>query len=86
MDDYSIVFARSARHELESLESRITSRIIRRIEALKENPRPIGCRRIRGSGNLWRIRVGTYRVIYAVYPSEQIVDIVAVRHRSEAYR
>jgi mRNA interferase RelE/StbE len=34
---------------------------------------------------LWRIRVGDYRVVYAVYDDKRIVDIVAVRHRSKAY-
>lgn len=86
MDEYAITIARSAHRELESLEAQIINRIIPRIEALSVNPRPVGCRRIRGSENLWRIRVGTYRVIYGVYESDRTVDIVAVRHRSEAYR
>ncbi len=56
------------------------------VEALAQNPRPLGCRRLRGFENLWRIRTGDYRVIYQVFDDEMVVDIVAVRHRSQAYR
>jgi mRNA interferase RelE/StbE len=85
MADYSITFARSARKELESLDASVVRRIFPKIEALAEGPRPKGCRKVRGEKNLWRIRVGDYRVIYAIYDDNRVVDIVAVRHRSVAY-
>ena len=86
MPEYTITFARSARKELERLSANIVSRIFPKIEALAQNPRPLGCRRLRGFENLWRIRIGDYRVIYQVFDDEMVVDIVAVRHRSQAYR
>ena len=85
MADYSIIFARSARKELESLNASIVQRIFPKIAALAKAPRPKGCRKLQGEKNLWRIRVGDYRVIYAVYDDKQVVDIIAVRHRSTAY-
>ncbi len=85
MADYTITFARSARRELEALEATIVSRIFPKIEALAKEPRPRGCRKLEGEKYLWRIRVGDYRVVYAVYDDERRVDIVAVRHRSKAY-
>jgi len=84
--DYSVVFARSARRELERLAAGVARRIIARIEALTSNPRPPGCVKLQGADNLWRIRVGEYRVIYSLDDSARIVDISAVRHRSDAYR
>ena len=86
MDNYTITFARSARKELESLDATVVSRIFPRIEALAKDPRPRSCRKLRGEGNLWRIRVGDYRVIYAIYDAERTVDVTGVRHRSKAYR
>jgi mRNA interferase RelE/StbE len=86
MPEYTVVFARSARRELEKLSDSVIERMLPKIERLMENPRPNGCRKIQGSDNLWRIRVGDYRVIYSVDDPQRIVDIVAVRHRSEAYR
>lgn len=85
MADYTITFARSARKELERLEAAVVKQIFPEIEALAKRPRPKGCRKLRGSKNLWRIRVGDYRVIYAIHEDNKQVDVVVVRHRSEAY-
>jgi mRNA interferase RelE/StbE len=84
--DYSVVFARSARRELERLQTGVARRIIARIEALASNPKPPGCVKLQGADDLWRIRVGDYRVIYSVDDEACSVDISAVRHRSDAYR
>jgi mRNA interferase RelE/StbE len=85
MADYSITFARSARKELESLNAPVVQRIFPKIGALAKEPRPRACRKLRGEKNLWRIRVGDYRVIYAIYDDKKVVDIIAVRHRKVAY-
>ncbi len=85
MGDYSIAFARSARKELEALDEAIIKRLLPAIEALAKQQRPKGCRKLRGAKNLWRIRVGDYRVIYSIYDDKRIVDISAVRHRSKVY-
>ena len=85
MADYAITFARSARKELEALDGAIVQRVFPKIEALATDPRPTGCRKLQGEKYLWRIRVGNYRVIYAIDDDQQLVDIVAVRHRSKAY-
>jgi mRNA interferase RelE/StbE len=83
--EYTITFARSARRELEALDARLVQRIVAAIDALAREPRPRGCRKLRGESNLWRIRIGEYRVVYAVYDARRLVDIIAVRHRSKAY-
>ena len=84
--EYQIVFARSARRELDDLPRSLGLRILRRIESLTLTPRARGCRKLVGSTNLWRMRIGDYRVIYGVDDAQRIVDIVAIRHRSDAYR
>jgi mRNA interferase RelE/StbE len=85
MADYAISFARSARKELEAFEAKIVSRLFPKIEALSKQPRPGGCRKLVGEENLWRIRVGDYRVIYEIDDARQLVDVIAVKHRSKAY-
>jgi mRNA interferase RelE/StbE len=86
VDNYTIVFARSARKELESLDSTVVNRLFTKIEDLAKKPRPKGCRKLIGENNLWRIRVGEYRVIYAILDKEKTIDIISVRHRSKAYQ
>jgi mRNA interferase RelE/StbE len=86
MAKYAVTFARSARRELESLPTQASDRILARIEALANVPRPPGCRKLSAARNLWRLRVGDYRVIYSVDDDHRAVDIVAVRDRKDAYR
>jgi mRNA interferase RelE/StbE len=85
MADYSITFARSARKELESLEEKIVKRILPAIESLAKTPRPKGCKKLKGAKDLWRIRIGDYRVVYHLYEDKKVVDVTVVRHRSKSY-
>ena len=86
MAEYTVVFARSARRELERLEAGVARRIISRVEALAEDPRPPGCVKLQAADDLWRIRVGDYRVIYSLDDDARLVDVRVVRHRSDAYK
>ena len=85
MADYKIILARSARKELEALDGNFINRIFPKIEALANAPYPAGCRKLKSGKVLWRIRVGDYRIVYAVYNDKKIIDIIAVRHRKDAY-
>ena len=60
--------------------------MLSRIDKLVDNPRPRGVRKIRGSAPLWRLRVGVYRIVFAIDDDAGVVDIIAIRHRSDAYR
>ena len=86
MADYRITFARSARKELEKLPANITDRILRKIEALAENPRLPGVIKLQGSKNFWRLRVGDYRVVYSIDDFSRAIDVSVVRHRRDVYR
>ena len=86
MPSYDIVFARSARKELQALPHIVAERILDKVEPLVLDPRPTGCKKLRGHSNLWRIRIGEYRVIYSIDDKNQIIDVSLIRHRNEAYR
>ena len=86
MAEFAVVFARSARKELQALDPPIALRILKSIEALVGGPRPPGARKLEGASDLWRIRVGEWRIVYRIVDKQRLVDIVAVRHRREAYR
>jgi mRNA interferase RelE/StbE len=86
MAEYSITFARTARKELESLDVSVINRIFPKIESLSGNPRPHTCVKLKGGRNLWRIRIGVYRIIYTINDDKKLVDIITVRHRKDAYR
>ena len=86
MADYAVVFARSARKELQNLDPHVARRILRQIEALVANPRPPGVVKLEGASDLWRIRVGEWRVVYRIVDRDHLIDVFAVRHRRDAYR
>lgn len=61
---YTVVVSRSAEKDLERLPKKVLVPISRSIDTLEENPRLPGCKKLKGtSENLWRIRIGDYRVI-----------------------
>lgn len=86
MNEYVLTFATSARRELQKLERELARRVLGKIEELSREPRPAGCRKLEGGSGLWRLRVGEYRVLYSIDDHDRVVDIIAVRHRREAYR
>ena len=86
MAEYSITFARSARKELERLPGDTAERILAKIESLAGNPRPVGVIKLHGQKNLWRLRAGDFRVIYAIDDFAKLVDVSIIRHRREVYR
>jgi mRNA interferase RelE/StbE len=83
---YEVYLERSAENDLKRLPTSIFHRIIPQIKTLAENPRPSGCRKITGSKNDWRIRIGDYRIIYEIDEKAKAVKIMRVRHRREVYR
>jgi len=83
---YRILLERSAERDLGRLSYEVHDRIIKAIQGLANNPRPPGCRRLVGSKNDWRIRVGDYWVIYEIADEIRIVRVNRVRHRREVYR
>src|SRR5438477_6990578 len=84
--EFQITFASAARKDLESLDPSIGRRVLAKIRQLISSPRPAGCVKLTGFTNRWRIRVGAWRVLYTIDDSARLVDIVAIRHRSDAYR
>lgn len=86
MRRYAVFFVRSARKELESLSGALRQRMLGKATSLGGNPRPPACRKLQGSRNLWRIRMGDYRMVYSVDPIDHEVVVIAIRHRSDVYR
>ena len=82
---YELRLVRSARKELEALPDAVLTRVARRLDALQTTPRPSGCKKLRGATDLWRVRVGDYRIIYCVDDGAQVVEVRAIRDRKDAY-
>ena len=85
MAKYSLEIKQSAQKELDSLDDAVFARVDRKILVLADNPRPPGCKKLKGYKDLWRIRVGDMRVIYVIDDSAKLVTVMRVAHRREVY-
>ena len=83
---YTIIYRGSVKREMRRLDAVAARRVDAAILALADNPRPPGCVKLSGPSDLWRIRVGDYRVVYEIRDRQLIVVIVGIAHRREVYR
>ena len=85
MASYELLIKRSARKELEGLPSKDRPRIVKKILKLAQEPRPQGVEKLSGQER-YRIRQGTYRVLYEIDDGGRVVTIVKIGHRGDVYR
>ena len=82
---YRVEVTPRARRDLRALPARDRKRVADQIDALKSDPRPTGCRKLKGRENFYRIRVGDYRVVYQIEGEVLLILIVRVGDRKEIY-
>lgn len=85
-DPYRIVVKRSVLREIRRLPDVVVRRLRERIAALATDPLPPDAEPIQGYAHYYRIRVGSYRVIYEVATQIRIITIVRIGHRRDVYR
>jgi len=84
--NYKLRIKKSAAKELEAISRKSDRRrVVSRIQYLAENPRPNGCKKLSGSDR-YRIRHGSYRIVYSVEDDELIVYVVKAGDRKKVYR
>lgn len=83
---YEVGLSPKAEKQLDALPRPIQRRIVEAVEGLESNPRPHGIKKLEGADNLWRIRVGDYRIVYTIEDDQLIVLVVKIGHRREIYR
>lgn len=83
---YEITYAHSALKSLRKLDRGTARRILHAIDALTRDPRPPGCKQLKGGAGEMRIRIGDYRVVYDVTDEEVTILALRVGHRREVYR
>jgi mRNA interferase RelE/StbE len=85
MASYELFFKKSVAKDLRGLPKQDVQRILERIRALANDPRPAGCEKLSGLER-YRIRQGTYRIVYEIEDARLIVLIVKVGRRRDVYR
>jgi len=83
---YAVELVPSAARGLATLERPIQHRVARRIDQLAEDPRGQGAVQLRGSDDIWRSRVGDFRILYRIEDQRLVVLVIRNGHRREVYR
>ena len=85
MASYNVVITKSAAKELEGVPTKDRRRLVARIWALAEDPRPPGSEKLAGDEK-YRVRQGDYRILYQIADADLIVTVVRIGHRRDVYR
>ena len=86
MASYRIEVSATAEKQLGKLRQADRIRILRAVKGLAREPRPQGCRKLQGYDDVFRIRVGKFRVLYSIDGRRIIVTVLKVAHRKDVYR
>lgn len=82
---YTVEFSKGAMKQFTKLSDELQKRIQKKIDELADNPRPNGVAKLKNGDNRYRIRVGTYRVLYNIFDEILSVTVVRIGHRREVY-
>lgn len=86
MARYRVEISRTAEGQLRKLPRKDQRRLAKAMLALGRDPYPSGCRKLTGYEDIFRIRVGVYRVIYSVSGRKLVIIILKIGHRRDVYR
>ena len=85
MAKYTVSLSKRAQKQLDKISDSIAEPIFTAIQNLADNPRPHGCKKLKGR-NGYRIRIGDYRVIYEIIDSALLVDVIDLGNRKDIYQ
>jgi mRNA interferase RelE/StbE len=86
MARYDLRVKPSVVKDLRGVPKADVQRILGRIEALRDDPRAPGCEKLSGADELYRVRQGVYRIVYAIHDEQVIVEVIRIGHRGQVYR
>lgn len=82
----NVAFHPDVHKQLQHLPRTVFTAALSAIISLSHNPRPAGVKKLVGSQNDWRIRIGEYRIVYEIDNTTNTLTILGVAHRRDAYR
>lgn len=83
---YRIRIPKRVQRELDALPDTVYARIRERIRDLGDDPRPAGVKKLQSTARSYRVRAGTYRIVYEVDDAAQEIVLITVADRKDVYR
>lgn len=82
---YQVVVSKVAEKQLDKIPNNYYKLIVKRLQELKYDPRPSGCKKLIGYDGIYRVRVGNYRIIYTIEDNILVVEIIKIGTRQSIY-
>jgi mRNA interferase RelE/StbE len=82
---YQVSIKPAAQRQFKKLPLTIQEDLFAIIEGLSEEPRPLGCKKLKGRKNQYRVRSGNYRIIYGIEDASLVVEVIKIGHRRDIY-
>lgn len=88
MPEYSIQFVRSAQKEFDRLPAKLRTKVAEALSLLSKHPYSelLNAKRLKGNNQLYRVRLGDYRIVYEIRDRELVVVVIKIGHRSDVYK
>ena len=86
MANYSVEISATAEKQLKKISRKDQISVLKRMQELGKEPRPNRSRKLRGIENVYRVRVGSYRILYSIEDKHLIIIILKVGHRRDVYQ
>ena len=83
---YAVTLLRDAQKALDKMDAELRGRMIRALRLLEDDPRHAGVVKMTGPDDFYRVRVGDWRIVYAIRDRELVVIVIRIGHRREVYR
>jgi mRNA interferase RelE/StbE len=83
---WQITVRRKAKRVLTRLPAPLQTQMIKAIDELADNPRPPHSKQLKGTKDLYRIRVGSWRVIYTIKDEQLLILIITIAPRGQVYK
>ena len=85
MARYNLVFRKSVARDLKTLPKKDVTNLLRVVQSLAGEPRPLGSRKLCGDEK-YRLRWGVYRILYEIHDKILVICVVKIGHRKDVYR
>lgn len=83
---YTVIVERQVDKVLRRLPQDVLHRVDRLLLNLADEPRPAGCKKVKGNDSLYRLRIGDWRLIYAIEDDKLVVLVIELAPRGQVYR
>jgi mRNA interferase RelE/StbE len=83
---YELRFSKSFDRDIRKIDHKLVPWVVGKILALEQNPRPLQSKKLKGAGDEYRLRIGSYRAFYTIDDESKVIVIFHITHRRDAYR